>query len=165
MDSKSKKMCNVGINISTDVYEDTENALWVDGKVYSLGAVKLVPIDSQTSSSSKKENSWKINTKNGVINLTFTATVSKEEKVKGIVIESEFTQSCGRYSGEIRIDELHFKLTAWESLKITMLFGRLLFYSLDGISFIVRCTQHIRNSYLLCSHLLLLQHEVVIFHL
>lgn len=61
-------------------------------------------------SDDKKKNSWKVESKNGMISLEFTASVSKEEKVKLIVIESEFVQSCGRYTGHIVVDKMHFKV-------------------------------------------------------
>ena len=110
---------DVGINLSTDVFEDvhgvsTENAVWVDGKVQVLGNVAVVPpADTERSSTT-----WKILAGNSAcdapcesqssascecFDVTFKPRGAREEHLNVWLIQSDFVQPYGTFDGHVRL--------------------------------------------------------------
>lgn len=84
---------SIGLNLSSDVYEDTENTLFVDGKMYPQGAMTVTQIGPKE---------YSITTVQGV-DITFTLIASKDENLNTLIIVDKFMQACGWYSGIIRV--------------------------------------------------------------
>jgi len=92
----NKVVHNIGLNLSSDVYEDAENVLFVDGKIYPQHQLLVIQ-------SGPKE--YSIKTQNGSIDLTFTLVDAKEENVNVLIIKDKFMQACGWYSGVIKVEK------------------------------------------------------------
>eukprot|EP00026_Physarum_polycephalum_P010124 Phypoly_transcript_10275.p1 GENE.Phypoly_transcript_10275~~Phypoly_transcript_10275.p1 ORF type:complete len:390 (+),score=64.18 Phypoly_transcript_10275:72-1241(+) len=93
---ENKVAHDIGLNLSSDVYEDAENVLFVDGKIYPQGALLVKQIEPKK---------YSIKTDNGSIDLIFELIASKQENVNALVIKDSFMQACGWYSGMIRVEK------------------------------------------------------------
>ncbi|KAF1317439.1 Secreted protein, partial [Globisporangium splendens] len=114
----TEQVARIGINLSKDVYdidgESQENAIWINGKVFPLRGVGFsIPADPV-------REQWRIQSVDGLyvessagvehqlrtheaVNLTFTPRGSREDHTKLVVMESDFIQPYGTFSGHIRI--------------------------------------------------------------
>jgi len=85
-----------GLNISSDVYEDKENALFLDGEVFMVGEVEFkVPKTTEE----MKTKKWKM--ENKLMSLEFTPIAGRGDNINALVIKEYFVQICGRYCGKI----------------------------------------------------------------
>jgi len=96
----------IGVNLSAEVYNDTENFVIVDGKLHDVG-----PIDFIVPGHPEKDT-WHIRTPDlRQVVLSFSPSFAKIEKVNVLVLKDRFKQFVGTYNGVIRIGEqvLHLK--------------------------------------------------------
>lgn len=87
----------LGLNLSTEVYGDAENALWLDGEVVPLGAVRFeLPSDPA-------RERWRIQSvADDEVELFFTPLCVRSQHVDLGLIISDFTQPFGRFEGTLR---------------------------------------------------------------
>ncbi|ELR11908.1 uncharacterized protein ACA1_274970 [Acanthamoeba castellanii str. Neff] len=92
----------VGLNLSAEVYEDKENAFWLNGKVHLVGPVQFTLPARQRVTQDK----WTLRSHNGALQLQFTPHAAREEHLHVGVIASEFSQVGGTFSGMIDVAAL-----------------------------------------------------------
>jgi hypothetical protein len=98
---KEGKVHRLGLNLSADVYEDKENALWLDDEVYPLGPVDFViPNDKNKVTT----DPWKFKTQ--VLDLEFTPITARKENIDLLIIRSDFIQLGGVFRGKINVANL-----------------------------------------------------------
>lgn len=90
---------NLCQNFIGDDDERNENCIWHNGKVHSLPAV-FFDFDSE-----KLMLPWKITTKDGSVDLTFSPSLKRHETVNAVLIKTSFSQIYGAYSGFIHTPE------------------------------------------------------------
>ncbi|MFZ3103600.1 MAG: DUF2804 domain-containing protein [Smithella sp.] len=90
---------NLCQNMITDDEDFNENCMWVGGKIYCLKAARF---------EFEKENimrPWKIKTTDGSLELLFTSSGQRAEKINAGFLVSDFHQPFGIYSGRFRDDD------------------------------------------------------------
>ncbi|MFC1235658.1 DUF2804 domain-containing protein [Vibrio sp. F74] len=87
----------LGLNLAAGVNEtgDGENAVWIDGSRHFLGPVHF-EFDR-----SKQEKPWRIYSRDGQVNLTFTVLNKRSEKLNLWLLKSNFRQFIGHFNGTI----------------------------------------------------------------
>ncbi|KUG22027.1 hypothetical protein ASZ90_008228 [hydrocarbon metagenome] len=89
---------NLCQNMIADDEDFNENCMWVGGKIYCLKAARF---------EFEKENimrPWKIKTTDGSLELLFTSSGQRAEKINAGFLVSDFHQPFGIYSGRFRDD-------------------------------------------------------------
>lgn len=88
----------VGLNLAAGVNEAgmTENALWLDGRCIKLGQARFV-FDRYDESAP-----WRVSTEDGRVDLKFTPSGVRRERLNALLIASNFRQYIGTFSGEVR---------------------------------------------------------------
>jgi len=95
----------IGVNFSAEVYNDTENVVFLDEKVYTVGQIDFI-----VPSLPEKEN-WHVRTPDlRQVVLSFTPLFAKTEKVNVILLKDRFKQVVGTYAGVIRIEDRLFHI-------------------------------------------------------
>lgn len=112
------KKAAVGINFSKDVYDidgaSQENAVWIDGKVYTMRGVDFeIPSDPQ-------KDKWHVvsmgdSGPHESVQLSFAPKGSREDHTNLLVIESDFIQPYGYFDGSIR-----FTTAQGDAIEITV---------------------------------------------
>eukprot|EP01134_Creolimax_fragrantissima_P001015 CFRG1015T1 len=111
---KTKTKCTIGINLSAKVYDidghSQENAVWVDGKVYSTeGVLFEVPETGKTQETdlwgitSIPINNMTQSTTSVHVQLKFRPWGARTENDDKILVKSKFLQAYGVYNGQITI--------------------------------------------------------------
>ena len=87
---------NLTKNVVQDDWEYNENCLWTGGKMHLLGPAVFEhdPADLM--------KPWKVRTADGAVELAFTPVGQKGERVRMVVVRSDFFQVYGRFNGTIR---------------------------------------------------------------
>jgi len=88
------KEYEIGINLSAKLYEDTQNVVFVNGKVYPLSEVVFEQQDSKE---------YTLKSTDTLLNLKFTELAAKKEDTNLLIVKDKFTQSCGMYNGTIQV--------------------------------------------------------------
>ncbi|CAF1638965.1 unnamed protein product, partial [Didymodactylos carnosus] len=105
----------LGINFSADIYNDDqgvsmENALWIDGKVFSIGKI-IYDLPEEQFQTTKYWNIHSDDTSgsndidNINVQLTFEPLGSKEKHLNVIILVAHFVQPYGRFNGTIQINK------------------------------------------------------------
>ena len=88
---------NLCQNMITDDEDFNENCMWVDGKIYCLKAARF-----------KFEKDvlrpWEMKTTDGYLDLLFTPSGQRAEKINAGIIFSDFHQPYGMYNGRFKDD-------------------------------------------------------------
>jgi hypothetical protein len=88
---------NLCQNMITDDEDFNENCMWVDGKIYCLKAARF-----------KFEKDvmrpWEVKTTDGCLDLLFTPSGERAEKINAGFIVSDFHQPFGMYNGRFKDD-------------------------------------------------------------
>ena len=87
---------NLCQNMITDDEDFNENCMWVDGKIYCLKAARF---------KFEKDNvmrPWEIRTEDGSMDLIFTPSGERAEKISVGLIYSDFHQPFGMYNGRFK---------------------------------------------------------------
>lgn len=87
---------NLCQNMITDDEDYNENCMWVDGKIYCLKAARF---------KFDKDNvlqPWDVKTQDGCMDLLFTPSGERAEKISIGLIGSDFHQPFGMYNGRFR---------------------------------------------------------------
>lgn len=92
---------NIGLNLAAGVNETggCENVLWVDGRRHLLNDAQF------TFSRQDTHLPWQITSVDGRINLTFTPSNHRSEKLNLWLLKSNFRQFIGHFSGSIKDNE------------------------------------------------------------
>ena len=87
---------DLGFNLQAGYFGANENALWLDGRLISLGAARFVfdPADPMAP--------WQVSTTDGLLELTFTPEGMRHEDKNLIVAASHYVQPIGTFSGWVR---------------------------------------------------------------
>ena len=89
---------NLCQNMITDDEDFNENCMWVDGKIYCLKAARF-----------KFEKDimrpWEVKTTDGCLDLLFTPSGQRSEKINAGIIVSDFHQPFGMYNGRFKNDD------------------------------------------------------------
>jgi hypothetical protein len=73
--------------------DETENAVWIDGKVHRVGRVKFtVP---------EKEGVWRVYSADGTLDLSFEPEAERSAADNFIVVVSKYRQPVGKYRGRL----------------------------------------------------------------
>ncbi|USD64450.1 DUF2804 domain-containing protein [Vibrio sp. SCSIO 43136] len=91
----------IGLNLAAGVNETgmTENVLWVDGVRHYLGPVQF-EFDRHD-----LDKPWQITSKDGRVQLTFTASNLRSEKLNLWLLKSNFRQFIGHFDGVLQDGE------------------------------------------------------------
>ncbi|WP_163932826.1 DUF2804 domain-containing protein [Paraferrimonas sp. SM1919] len=91
------KQAAIGFNLAAGVNETgyTENALWINGNKHLLAGVQFEFDRHDTT------KCWRITTANKQIDLTFTPSNHRKDKLNLIVLKSNFRQFMGHFSGTV----------------------------------------------------------------
>jgi hypothetical protein len=95
----------IGINLVSDYNNGLENCLWVDGKAYPLAQAVFIyddPID---------KNSCRLYTTDGILELRFIPEGSRKEDIHLIILQSQFIQPFGSFTGKVKIDGNEFSVS------------------------------------------------------
>ena len=97
----------IGFNFSSGVYEKglLENTLWINGKPEKTDEV-VFTYDPRNPSLP-----WQINSRDGLIHLTFTPEGMRRAHDDLLTLKSFFIQPCGSFEGSVRIKDgltVHF---------------------------------------------------------
>ena len=87
---------NLCQNMITDDDDFNENCMWVDGKIYCLKAARF---------KFEKNNvlrPWEVRTEDGCLDLLFTPSGERAEKINAGLICSDFHQPFGMYNGRFK---------------------------------------------------------------
>ncbi|MCG8312318.1 MAG: DUF2804 domain-containing protein [Pseudomonadales bacterium] len=89
----------IGFNFASGVNETgfTENAIWVDGQLHKIGQVRFV-YDRKD-----RYAQWKLQSCDGLVDLTFEAEGERSEKLDVVLLASNFTQLFGKFFGTLRL--------------------------------------------------------------
>lgn len=100
----------LGLNLAAGVNEtgNTENALWLDGRLIKVDMVDFQFDRYQTN------NSWALRSADGIIDLHFTPAGQRKEKINALFMASNFTQHFGCFHGEIHLPDETIQISdAW----------------------------------------------------
>jgi hypothetical protein len=89
---------NLCQNMITDDEDFNENCMWVDGKIHCLKAARF-KFDKNNVT-----HPWEINTTDEHLNLLFTPSGERAEKINAGLILSDFHQPFGMYNGRFKDD-------------------------------------------------------------
>jgi len=86
----------VGFNLQVGYFGANENALWLDGSLYALGAAQFVfdpdaPLEP-----------WQVRTDDGLLDLVFTPEGARREDKDLVVAASRYIQPIGVFDGWVR---------------------------------------------------------------
>jgi len=98
--SQGQSTVRVGLNLSAEVYDDKENSLWLNGKVYVVGPVTFTLPKRVT------QDPWTVCSSNGALRLEFVPHAAREEHLNVIMVASKFSQVGGVFSGTIDLNAL-----------------------------------------------------------
>ena len=87
---------NLCQNMITDDGNFNENCMWVDGKIYCLNAARF-KFDEQN-----VLHPWEVKTNDGCMDLIFTPSGERAEKISIGLIVSDFHQPFGLYNGRFK---------------------------------------------------------------
>lgn len=90
---------NLCQNMIADDEDFNENCMWVDGKIYCLKAARF---------KFEKDNvlrPWEVRTTDGTLDLLFTPSGQRAEKISVGLIESDFHQPFGMYNGRFKDEQ------------------------------------------------------------
>ncbi len=88
----------IGINLVSDYNNGLENCLWLDGKAYPLAQAVFIyedPID---------QNNARLYTTDGMLEIRFIPEGSRKEDIHLIILQSQFIQPFGSFTGKIKVD-------------------------------------------------------------
>jgi Protein of unknown function (DUF2804) len=88
---------NLCQNMITDDEDFNENCMWVDGKIYCLKAARF-KFEKNTI------RPWEVKTTDGYLDLLFTPSGQRAEKINAGLIFSDFHQPFGMYNGRFKDD-------------------------------------------------------------
>jgi hypothetical protein len=86
----------VGFNLQAGYFGDSENALWLDGRLIPLGAAQFQfdPADTQAP--------WQVRTDDGLLDLHFQPEGERREDRNLLVAATRYVQPVGTFSGTVR---------------------------------------------------------------
>jgi len=87
---------NLCQNMITDDEDFNENCMWVDGKIFCLKAARFKFEEKNIM------HSWEVKTTDGYLDLLFTPSGERAEKLNAGLIVSDFHQPFGIYSGKFK---------------------------------------------------------------
>ena len=92
----------LGLNLSAGVIETgfTENAIWLDGKLYKID---MVDFKFNRYGNEIDCDKWELHSNDGLINLTFEPVSQRFDKTNLLIVATNFTQKIGRYFGQITL--------------------------------------------------------------
>jgi len=88
---------HIGFNLQAGYFGDAENVLWLDGRMYPLGAAQF------DHDAADPAAAWTIRTADGVLDLHFEPEGWRREDKDLLVAASRYLQPIGRFSGEVRL--------------------------------------------------------------
>ena len=91
---------NLCQNMITDDEDYNENCMWVDGKIYCLKAARF-KFDTKD-----LMHPWEMKTTDGCMDLVFTPSGERAEKISVGLIESNFHQPFGLYNGRFKDENI-----------------------------------------------------------
>lgn len=83
----------LGLNLQSGYFGDAENALWIDGELVPLGAVRT---DVEAG------GAWSMATNDGLLDLRFTPEGTRRDDKNLLLAESRLTQHVGRFDGWVK---------------------------------------------------------------
>jgi len=83
----------LGFNLQSGYFGDAENALWLDGRLFALGALE-VEIEADAS--------WMLRTGDGLLALRFTPEGTRCDDKQLLVASSRMRQHVGRFDGWVK---------------------------------------------------------------
>jgi len=86
----------LGFNLQAGYFGAQENALWLDGQLYPLGAARFA-YDPQA-----RQAPWQISTDDGLLELEFTPEGERRGDKNLLVAASRYVQPIGSFSGWVR---------------------------------------------------------------
>ena len=88
----------LGFNFSRGVYEygQLENTVWIDGAPFATPEIQFDYHPKQP------QLPWKIYTRDGRVNLTFTPEGIRQKRENLLLVQSAFIQPCGSFQGQIQ---------------------------------------------------------------
>lgn len=87
---------NLCQNMISDDEDFNENCMWVDGKIYCLKAARFKFEEDNVL------KPWEVKTTDGYLDLLFTPSGERAEKISVGLIESNFHQPFGLYNGRFK---------------------------------------------------------------
>jgi len=84
---------DVGFNLQAGYFGDAENAIWLDGDLIALGALR---------SQAEADGSWTIATLDGLLDLRFTPEGTRRDDKQLFIASSRLTQHVGRFDGWVK---------------------------------------------------------------
>jgi len=84
---------DVGFNLQAGYFGDAENALWLDGELFALGALH---------SRAEADGSWAISTADELLDLHFRPEGTRRDDKQLFVASSRLTQHVGRFDGWVK---------------------------------------------------------------
>ncbi|MBR9869766.1 MAG: DUF2804 domain-containing protein [Gammaproteobacteria bacterium] len=87
----------IGLNLAAGVNETgmTENALWLDGQRFVLGAARFEFNRYQ------QDAKWRVTTEDGKVELSFSPSGVRKEKLNAGILASNFRQFVGTFEGTV----------------------------------------------------------------
>ncbi|KAA1172051.1 DUF2804 domain-containing protein [Marinobacter salinexigens] len=88
---------SLGLNLASGVNETgvTENALWINGRCIKLGAARF-SFDRY-----QPEKDWAVTTDDGRVDLRFTPSGVRKERLNALILASNFRQFIGTFEGQV----------------------------------------------------------------
>jgi hypothetical protein len=86
----------VGLNLVEGFNGPVENAVWIDGKLHPVGEA-VFEFDK-----ADHLRPWRVTTRNGTVDLTFTPEGARREDKQLYVAQSWYVQPVGTFSGTVR---------------------------------------------------------------
>ena len=95
----------IGLNLSAGFMGDSENAVWVDGRLHRLAGAKF-ELDV-----SDPERPWHIRTAEGALELTFTPDGLRRQDKDLVVAASRYVMPFGTFRGRLRLGGVEVPVT------------------------------------------------------
>jgi hypothetical protein len=83
----------LGFNLQSGYFGDAENALWLDGRLFPLGALAVAV---------EANGCWTMRTADGLLDLRFTPEGMRRDDKQLLVASSRMRQHLGRFDGWVR---------------------------------------------------------------
>ncbi|WP_229425119.1 DUF2804 family protein [Massilia sp. Se16.2.3] len=84
----------LGFNLQTGYFGDAENALWLDGELIPLGAVRIAV---------EASGAWQLDTEDGLLALRFVPEGMRHDDKHLVVASSRLRRGIGRFDGWVRV--------------------------------------------------------------
>jgi hypothetical protein len=96
---------DLGVNLVQGFNGAVENAVWLDGRVYPVGAAEI------SYDVAAPQDSWRIRTVDGAVDLTFRPEGERRKDVDLYVARSRYLQGIGAMSGRLRVGGREVQVT------------------------------------------------------